>query len=67
MSSIGFILYLDLEKKKAVQNIPILIPNVRISSVGVEKFSAFINTKAAAANNPTTAGLSPLKTASTAG
>ena len=67
MSNIGFILYFDLEKKKASPNIATLITNEYISVDGAEKFSWFINTKAAAARRPTTAGLKPLNTASTMG
>ena len=44
-----------------------LMTNERVSSVGEPKFSAFINTKAADASKPTTAGRKPLKTDSTTG
>ena len=44
-----------------------LIMKEYMSSSGELKFSAFIKTSAADANNPTTAGRSPLNTASTAG
>lgn len=67
MSSIGFILYLDLEKKNAAANISMLTTKEYLSSDGDEKFSLFISTNAAEANNPTTAGLNPLNIASTAG
>ena len=67
MSKIGFILYLDLEKKKASAKITILDTKAYISSVGEDKFSLFIKTNAAAASKPTTAGRSPLNTAVTAG
>ena len=63
----GFILYLDQEKKKVMQKIRILITKAYLSSEGDEKFSESINTNAAAASKPTTAGLKPLKTASTVG
>lgn len=43
-----------------------LIMKEYMSSSGELKFSAFIKTSAADANNPTTAGRSPLNTASTA-
>ena len=39
MSNIGFILYFDLEKKKASPNIATLITNEYISVDGAEKFS----------------------------
>lgn len=45
----------------------ILTINEYKSVDGLEKFSGVININAAAANNPTTAGLNPLKTASTIG
>lgn len=67
MSSIGFILYLDFEKKNANAKIAILQIKEYISSCGEEKFSLSIKTKAAEAKSPTTAGLNPLNIASTVG
>lgn len=67
MRSMGLILYFDLEKKKASKKIITLTTKEYISDEGVEKFSWFIKTRAAAANRPTTAGRSPLKRASTMG
>ena len=44
-----------------------LIQNCHGDSEGVEKFSGVISNRQAAANRPTTAGRSPVKTCSTAG
>ena len=63
---IGLTLYF-LVPTKATIKITQLITKVRTSFVGEPKFSTFINTKAADANKPTTAGRKPLKIASTIG
>lgn len=64
--SIGLILYF-LVPINATKKITTLTMNEYISSLGELKFSTFIKIKAAEANNPTTAGRKPLKTASTIG
>ena len=64
--TIGLILYF-LVPTKAIRKMRQLIINEYMSSLGELKFSAFINTNAADASNPTTAGRNPLNTASTAG
>lgn len=62
----GLALYF-LVPMKAIRKMMLLIMKEYMSSSGELKFSAFIKTSAADANNPTTAGRSPLNTASTAG
>lgn len=62
----GLALYF-LVPMKAIRKMMMLIMKEYMSSSGELKFSAFIKTSAADANNPTTAGRSPLNTASTAG
>ena len=52
---------------KATRKMMILIMKEYMSSSGELKFSAFIKTSAADASSPTTAGRSPLNTASTEG
>lgn len=62
----GLALYL-LVPMKAIRKMMLLIMKEYMSLSGELKFSSFIKTRAADANNPTTAGRSPLNTASTAG
>ena len=62
----GLILYLYVPTN-ATMKIMQLMMNVYRSVLKLPKFSAFISSKEADASKPTTAGRSPLKTASTEG
>jgi hypothetical protein len=64
--TIGLTLYFRVPTK-ATRKMMQLTINEYISSLGELKFSVFINTRAADASSPTTAGRNPLNTASTAG
>src|SRR5574344_1866661 len=57
---IGLLLKYLVPTKVAI-NKPTLIQNCQGFVVGEEKFSLFINSNAAAASKPTTAGLNPVK------
>ena len=64
--AMGLMLYRRVPTKATIKMMQLMI-NVYKSSVGDEKFSFVISTKAAEASRPTTAGRKPLNTASTTG